>query len=67
MTRKVFESRQARDYIKTESYQHDRILKMLGERDYWLGQRDHAKITRKREFCQGMADMYVKRIKWYLR
>lgn len=57
----------ARDYIASESYIHDRILKMLGERDYWLTQRDRANIERKRAFCQGMADMYVKRIKWYLR
>lgn len=61
------QSRYARDYIATESYQHDRIMKLLGERDYWISQRDNAKITRKREFCQRMADMYVKRIKWYLR
>ena len=57
----------ARTLIRTESYIHDRILKMLGERDYWIMQRDHAKIERKRTFCQQMADMYVKRIKWYLR
>lgn len=59
--------RPSRDYIATESYQHDRIMKLLGERDYWISQRDNARITRKREFCQRMADMYVKRIKWYLR
>lgn len=63
----MFESRKAREYINTESYQHDRILKMLGERDYWIMQRNNAKIERKRTFCQGMADMYVKRIKWYLK
>lgn len=59
--------KEARTYIATESYEHDRIVKMLSERDYWIGQRDCARISRKREFCQSMADMYVKRIKWYLR
>lgn len=57
----------ARALIRTDTYQHDRIVKMLGEREYWIGQRDCARIARKREFCQSMADMYVKRIKWYLR
>lgn len=59
--------KEARTYIATVSYEHDRIVKMLGEREYWLAQRDDSRLTSKREFCQRMADMYVKRIKWYLR
>ena len=58
---------QARALISTEDYQHQRITKMLGERRYWLAQRDDSHLTSKREFCQKMADMYVRRIKWYLR
>lgn len=57
----------AHTLVRTDTYQHDRIVKMLGEREYWLAQRDDSRLTSKRQFCQRMADMYVKRIKWYLR
>ena len=53
--------------VGTDAYNKQRIIEMLDQREYWLTQRDASRITRKREFCQGMADMYVKRIKWYLR
>ena len=67
MKQKLFGTCYTKEDIGTDSYNKDRITKMLDEREYWLNQRNNARITRKREFCQGIADMYVKRIKWYLR
>ena len=67
MKQKLFGTCYTKEDIGTDSYNKDRITKMLDERYYWLTQRNQAKIVRKREFCQSMAEMYKKRIQWYLR
>lgn len=67
ITRMEYALRRAKDYVQTDGFKCNRVQFLLGERYYWLCQRDRAKIARKRAFCQTMADMYAKRIKWYLR
>ena len=61
------EIKQARIYINSPSYRRDRLDKLAKELEHWEALANDARIFCKRDCCNQIAEMYKKRMKWYLR